>query len=461
MIRICFHGATGTVTGSMYLITVNNTQLLVDCGVFQGPRELRLRNWEKLPFDPAKLKAVIVTHAHIDHIGYLPRLAAQGFSGPVYATPPTADIAVVQLTDSAKLQEEDAAYRNKKGLTRHKKALPLFTTEDAQSVLKMFQKVSFNSWHNLASGIRFRCHIAGHVLGAASIELELDDGEKKVSVLFSGDIGRYAIPLIIDPAEPPAVDYLICESTYGGHIHPPEDPFFKMAEILDDIIERKSILLIPAFSVGRTQQIIYMVNTLIRQKRIESIDIHVDSPMAVKATDIYRRYKKYHNLNPAQLKAKSGFLSGKNVHLHRKRKASKQLNKLKGPVIILSSSGMMTGGRIMHHLINRLPDPTTTLALAGFMARGTLGRKISEGDKLVYIHKRPIEVNAKTIRLHGLSGHADFYELEHWLENMPTPRKVFLTHGEPDETIAMGNYLKEKKGWHCDIPRMDQSIELT
>lgn len=461
MIKLAFHGAAGTVTGSKYLISVNEQKVLIDCGIFQGPRDLRQRNWKPLPFAASDVSAVVVTHAHVDHVGYLPRLKREGFSGKVYATPPTAEIAKICLLDSAHLQEEDAEYRNKKGLTRHKKALPLFTTEDAEAVSRDFESVNFDVWQTISRGIRFRYHVAGHILGAASVEVALDDGGRQTSILFSGDVGRYAVPLIIDPTRPPEVEYVVCESTYGGHIHPPEDPFFVLAGILDDVIARESVLLIPAFAVGRTQQITYMVNTLARQGRIPSLDIHIDSPMAIKAIDIYRKYQDYHHLQLDNMRRHDSFLGGSNVTLHRKRKSSKALNKLKGPAIIISASGMLAGGRILHHLLNRLADANTTLALVGFMAQGTLGRKILDGDKLVYIHKTSVDVKARIIKLMSLSGHADYYELMHWLEPMTRqPRMVFVTHGEKEESKAMADHIKQERGWPCRIPSLDETVEL-
>ena len=357
MITLGFHGAARTVTGSKYLLTINQRKFLFDCGIFQGRRELRQRNWEELPFSVSELDTVILTHAHIDHIGYLPRLAVSGFTRNIIATPPTIDMAEVLLADAAHIQEEDAEYRNRKGLSRHKPALPLYTSDDAKRVTSMFKPGPFGQWIELGRELRIRFHRAGHILGASAIEAEANDGDKKVSVLFSGDVGRYAVPLIVDPEPPPITDYLVCESTYGGEVHPPADPFFELTKLIQDIIKRKSILLIPAFAVGRTQQLIYMVNVLIKQKQIPSIQINVDSPMAVKATDIYRKYSEYHSIEKSLLGGDDCAIGGKNVVLHRKRKSSKLLNKLKGPAIIISASGMLSGGRILHHLINRLPDP--------------------------------------------------------------------------------------------------------
>lgn len=462
MISLSFHGAAGTVTGSKYLLKVNDHQVMIDCGLFQGPRELRRRNWDEAPFDASQINDVILTHAHIDHIGYLPKLVRDGFNGTLWATPPTIDIAAVSLADTAHIMEEDAEYRNKRGLTRHHEAVPLFGMDDVEATMKLFDRTTFCDWIKLSDNIKFRFHKAGHILGAASVELIADDGEKERSILFSGDVGRYAVPLIVDPDQPPETDYLICESTYGGHIHEPIDPFFAMAELIDDIIARKAVLLIPSFAIGRTQQIVYMINTLIRQERIPEIDIHIDSPMSVKATDIYRKYKEYHAIDGGDFEDGDKFLEGKNVHLHRKRKSSKLLNKIKGPAIIISASGMLTGGRIMHHLLNRLDDENTTLALVGFMAAGTLGRKILDGDRHVYIHKQPIEVKAKVIKMMALSGHADYYEIDHWLEPVAaSPKRVFITHGEPEESAAMAAYLTEKHGWNCHIPILDEAVELT
>jgi len=461
LITLGFHGAAGTVTGSKYLLTVNNKRVLVDCGMLQGPRDLRQRNWTPPPFDAREVSNVILTHSHIDHIGYLPVLVRRGFKGEVFATPPTVEMAKVLLADAAYLQEEDAEYRNRKKVTRHKKALPLFDSRDAERVNDMFHEAVFNEWTDLGSGIRFRYHVAGHILGAAHVEIEADDGEKKRSILFSGDVGRYAVPLVNDPAKPPKTDYLVCESTYGGEVHQPQDIFFDFANLIDDIMKRKSVLLIPSFAVGRTQQIVYIINVLIKQGRIPPINIHIDSPMAIRATKIYQQFKGYHQLNHDLHADITEVFNDGNVSLHLDREESKALNKLKGPAVIISASGMMTGGRIMHHLLNRLSDPNTTLSLVGFMAAGTTGRKIVDGADLVYIHKHPVEVRAKVIKMFGLSGHADGYELMHWMEPLAdNPPDIFLTHGEPDRTRALADDLKRERGWDCRIPKLDEIVEL-
>ncbi len=461
MMKITFHGAAGTVTGSKYLVEVNDKKVLVDCGMFQGPKELRERNWLPLPFDPTGIDAVILTHAHIDHIGFLPKIVREGYSSPVYATPPTVDLAAVSLLDSAMLQMEDAQYRQKKKISRHETVLPLFDEDDAEAAIKLFRKANFGEWKSIGTEFRFRYHIAGHLLGAAGVELEMDDGVNRRSIFFSGDVGRYANPLTTDPSKPPMCDYLVCESTYGGKVHPAEDAFSVFEELINRVVKERSVLLIPAFAIGRTQQITYLVNQLIAKKFIPPIPIHIDSPMAIAATDIYAKFASYHSINPNKLQGDESLLDGRHVTLHRTRKSSKVLNELKGPAIILSSSGMLTGGRILHHLLNRLPDPTTTVALVGFMAEGTLGRKLMEGADLIYIHKVPVEVKARVVNFQGMSGHADWFELLHWLEPMEyQPRKVFITHGEKEQSEAMALHLHQERKWETVQPKMDESFVL-
>ncbi|MBI5266719.1 MAG: MBL fold metallo-hydrolase [candidate division Zixibacteria bacterium] len=460
MITLSFHGAAGTVTGSKYLVNCNGQRILIDCGMFQGAKELRERNWNPLPFDPRTVFTVVLTHAHIDHVGYLPRLVRLGFDGNVFATPPTCDIAAITLADSAGLQEEDAAFRNKRKATSHPVALPLFTAADAETAIDRFQAVTFGEWKKINECFRFRYHIVGHLLGAASVELEITDSNRRVTILFSGDVGRYAGPLTIDPANPPACDYLVCESTYGGRMHEPEDPYFALAALLDDVIAKRSVLLIPAFAIGRTQQIMYMMNRLEADGRISRIPVHIDSPMAIHATDLYVKYAGYHKLSEDRDELDAA-LDGRDVTLHRKRESSKDLNSLRGPAVIISASGMLTGGRILHHLINRLPDPKTIVAIVGFLPAGTLGHRLLDGDKLVYIHKQPVDVRAKIVKLSGLSGHADYYEILHWLEPMTTrPKKVFVTHGEPEQSAALAEHFRSSRGWDCRIPRLDDSVEL-
>ncbi|PWB71883.1 hypothetical protein C3F09_07375 [candidate division GN15 bacterium] len=461
MIKLSFHGAAGTVTGSKYLLDVNGTRILIDCGMYQGAKELRQRNWNPPPFDPTSISAIVLTHAHIDHVGYLPRLVKQGFAGEVYCTPPTAEIASITLEDTAHLQLEDAEFRNKKKLTSHEIALPLFTLEDVQAVEERFVSTPYDTWTKINSVFRFRYRGAGHLLGAASVELEMVDDGRRVTMLFSGDVGRYGNPLVRNPSEPPECDYLVCESTYGGRMHPPEDPYFLFAELINRAIAEKRVLLIPSFAIGRTQQIIYMIDGLLRSKMITPIQVHVDSPMAISATDIYIKYRGYHAIDPKLLAGNGCVFESKWVHLHRKRESSQTLNKLGGPAMILSASGMLTGGRILHHMINRLPDPKTLVVLVGFMAEGTLGRKLAEGADMVFIHKMPVRVKAKIVSIEALSGHADWYEILHWLETIKrAPKKVFVTHGEASQSAAMAAHIRENRGWETMIPVLDQTVEL-
>jgi metallo-beta-lactamase family protein len=461
MIQLSFHGAAGTVTGSKYLLTINNRKILIDCGMFQGARELRLRNWQPLPFDPGGVEAVILTHSHIDHIGYLPKMVREGFNGVVFSTPPSEEICRLALLDTAHLQEEDAEFRNKKKLTRHEKALPLFTAEDVESAMRLFEKIDYDEWTRIADGIRFRFQDVGHILGASGVELELNDGHKTVSIFFSGDVGRYGNPLTNNPISPPETDYLVCESTYGGRIHEPEDPEYIFENIIDEVFEKKNILLIPAFAVGRTQQIVYLVNHLIKHNRIPPIDIHIDSPMAISATDIYRKYASYRRTEPDETSNDFDLLESRNIFFHREKKDSQTLNRLRGPAIIISASGMLSGGRILHHMLNRLHDPDLIVALVGFMAEGSLGRKLAEGEKEIYIHKTLVRVAAKIISLHGLSGHADFFELLHWLEPIKNnPIRVFITHGEITQSSAMAEHLQKERNWDCLIPVLGQTVQL-
>ena len=443
------------------MLNVDGKKLLVDCGLFQGRKELRQRNWSPPQFNPQELEAIVITHAHLDHIGYLPIMLKQGFTGRIYATPPTIELARILLLDTAHIQEEDAEYRNRKRATSHEPALPLYTVDEAKLVLDHFSPVNFREWFRIGDEYRLKYHPVGHILGAACLEIQMSEGDRKKTILFSGDVGRYATPFVTDPGTPPRTDTLVCESTYGGLVHEPQDIFFEFAKIVDEVVERNAILLIPAFALGRTQQITYIANVLMKQKRIPPLNIHIDSPMAVKATDVYKKFPSFHEINHNLLDDTNDGFYGKNVFLHRKRKSSKELNSLRGPAIIMSASGMMTGGRIMHHLINRLPDPNTILLLAGYMAEGTLGRKLLEGEKMVYIHKMPIQVKAEIKTLFGLSGHADSYELLHWLEPFsPASGKVYVTHGEPERAHAMARQFSEARKWDAYVPSLDETVEL-
>jgi len=461
LLSITFFGAAGTVTGSKYLVETDNSAVLVDCGIFQGPRELRILNWDRPVYKASKIDAVIITHAHIDHVGFLPRLFRQGFDGRIYATPATIELAAISLLDTAHLQAEDASYRNRKKLTRHKEAEPLYTVHDAETVIKRMFPIPFDKRFELTDEIAFRYQPAGHILGAASVKIETVNAGKENTIFFSGDVGRYGSSLVKDPVSPESCDYLVCESTYGGRLHEVENPYSVFEDLVNTAVEEKSVILIPAFAVSRTQQITYIINSLVRQKRIPPIPIHIDSPMAISVTDIYCKYHDLHKIGLEDLTGETCLLEGRNVFMHKDRNSSKALNKLKGPAIIMSASGMMTGGRIMHHLINRLPDPSCTLIISGFMAQGTIGRKLADGEKEVFIHKQPVSVKAKVKSVLGLSAHGDFQELLHWLEPLnPAPKRVFVTHGELSQSEAMAGHLKNERNWDCYIPKLNEKIEL-
>jgi len=460
MISLSFYGAAGMVTGSKYLLTVNNEQIMIDCGMFQGRREFRELNWKPQPYKPQRIKAVILTHGHIDHVGYLPRLFRFGFRGHVYASPPTVDIAKLTLMDAAHIQMEDAAYRNRKKLTRHKKALPLFDDKDVSKIESRYRPVEFGEWKKISKNINFRFHYAGHILGAASAEIRANDGKIERNILFSGDIGRYSNPLTRRPDGPPNADYIVCESTYGGRLHKPADAHQLFIDLIKEVYRTGGVLLIPAFAIGRTQQVVFLIDQLIANKLAPEIDIHIDSPMAIAATEIYQKYHDEH-LVDTNLPGEPDIFENPRVHFHRSTEESKQLNKMKGTRVIISASGMMTAGRILHHMIVRLPDPKNVLAIVGYQVEGSLGRKLVDGEKLLYIHKQPVEVKARIENFHGLSGHADYREILYWFEKITEdPARVFITHGEKSQSEEMAEHLREERGWDCVIPQLNQTVEL-
>ena len=461
MPRLTFHGAARTVTGSKYLLEAGKAKVLFDCGLFQGLKELRLKNWGPPPFSAPQLDCVVVTHAHIDHIGYLPRLVNAGFRRPIWATPATCDLAEVMLLDSAETQSADAEYANRKHYSKHRPALALFTKRDVARAIDLFRPAKRDEWHHASGPIWFRYHDAGHLLGSAMIEVEVREGAKPLRIVFSGDVGRYGAPLYHDPAPPPQCDYLICESTYGDRDHPPETVLDAVREVVERSMQRGGVLLVASFAVGRAQQLIYLLQVLIRQGKLPELPIYLDSPMAAKATDIYRSYSADHDLSEAVLTEQIDMLEGPNVHLARSSAESKRVNAERGPAVIIASSGMMTGGRILHHLEQRLPDPRNTIGLGGFMAAGTRGRALQEGAPMLKLHGRLVPVRAAVESLSALSGHAGRSELLRWLAPLERPRKVFLTHGEPQAADSLAAELRSARGWEVALPVMGESVELS
>ena len=467
MASISFWGGVGTVTGSKYLIEAEQSRILVDCGMFQGLKELRERNWQEPPFDPRAIDAVLITHAHIDHTGYLPRFVRQGFKGAVYCSRGTADLLKILLPDAGRLQEEDADYRNRHKITRHQPALPLYTEDDAFAALKLLRPVPNDGVPvEVANGIRAGFRIAGHILGSSLVLVEIEkagsDGLGR-RVLFSGDLGHYDQPIIRDPVPPPACDYLLVESTYGDRLHDPEDPKVALQRIINDAAKREGAVLIPAFAVGRTQEIIYLIRELEDENAIPLLPVYVDSPMAAASTTAYANRKEEHDEDYASILAKQRHPLKTHSMLTASSKAqSKSLNDLRGARVIISASGMMTGGRVLHHALRLLPDPTTTLVFVGYQAAGTLGRRILDGEKEVKILGQRVPVRCQLEKIGGFSAHADWKEVIRWLEGLPTgPRRTFLTHGEPPAANAMAQRIQERFDWPVTVPTYGERFELS
>ena len=461
---LTFHGAANTVTGSKYLLETNDAKVLIDCGMFQGLKKLRQLNWAGTPFKAGALDAVLLTHAHLDHTGYLPRVVKEGFTGPIYCTPATAELAEIIMLDSAKIQEYDAKYANKKGFSKHKPALPLYEGKDVLTTVKQINSRPRGEFINIAGSIWARFHDAGHLLGSNMIEVEVRDPQREggpMRILFSGDVGRYDGPLYHDPSPPTECDYLICESTYGNRDHPETDLLASLEEVVHRSIERGGVMLMASFAIGRAQQLIYLLQCLKGEGRIPDLPIYLDSPMSCNATDIYRDFNEDHDLTESQLDGDKNndlvngrpVLAGPAVHLCRSADESKALNHLKGPAIIIASSGMMTGGRIIHHLKARLPSPETTIVMGGYQAVGTRGRRLEEGAETLRMHGMDIPVKAQIEKIPGLSGHADRSDLIRWLGHLKQdPKQVFLTHGEPDSAAALADTLRTERKWDVTVP---------
>ena len=467
MASIEFWGGVGTVTGSKYLVQTNRARVLVDCGMFQGLKELRERNWQDPPFKPGSLNAVLITHAHIDHTGYLPRLVQQGFRGPVYCSKGTADLLKILLPDAGRLQEEDADYRNRHKLTKHTPALPLYTEKDAYAALELVKPVpNTGEPIEVAPGIRGSFRIAGHILGSSLVLLELDhalaDGQGR-RILFSGDLGHYDQPIIRDPVPPPACDYLLVESTYGDRLHDPEDPKIALARIINDAAERDAPVLIPAFAVGRTQEIVYLIRELEDEKTIPVLPVTVDSPMAAAATSAYANRKEEQDEEYTSILTRQRHpLRTHSMTTASSRQESKRLNDAQGARVIISASGMMTGGRVLHHAMRLVPDPEATIVFVGYQAAGTTGRRILEGEPEVKIMGQRVPVRCCIAKIGGFSAHADYAEVLRWLGGIESgvPRQTFLTHGEPEAANAMAGHIKEKFGWNVHVPQYGEKFEL-
>ena len=452
-----FLGATRTVTGSKFLIGNQQGHILLDCGLFQGLKELRLRNWVPLPIRAAEIKAVVVTHAHIDHSGYLPRLVEQGFRGPVYATPATCDLLGVMLPDSAHLQEEEARYANKYTYSKHKPALPLYTVESAEKALTLLHPTAFGSDVNLLDNVSLRFFRTGHILGAASMRLTCGAGAKKKYLVGSGDIGRFSRPILRDPEPIDEADWLLVESTYGDRLHP-ANPEEELAKVIHETAQEKGWLLIPSFAVGRTQDLIYAIRQLEDQGKIPSLPIHVDSPMAIVATDIYCKHPEEHDLAVRELTDNQlNSLCSKAFHIHRTQEESKAINNLPGPRIIISASGMATGGRILHHLKLRLPDPKTTVLFVGFQAEGTRGRTLQDGQTEIKLLGEIVSVRAKVKTIDGFSAHADQAEILRWLRSFRRPpQRTFIIHGENHGSYVLAELIKKELQWNVEIPHRSE-----
>jgi metallo-beta-lactamase family protein len=457
-----FLGATGTVTGSKYLLEAGGEHLMIDCGLFQGAKELRLRNWNPLPVPPSSLHWLVLTHAHLDHIGYIPRLVKEGFRGEILASAATVDLANIVLPDSGHLQEEDAEYANFKGFSKHKPALPLYTYEEAVKSLAACRAVDNSKPQELSSHYTLRFLHAGHILGARMIEVTVRENGSTRRVLFSGDLGRFPQLIIPEPEVPGPPDFLLVESTYGDRLHPQDDFRARLAAIVESTAERGGTVVIPAFAVGRTQELLFVFRELIEQGKMHSVPIHVDSPMGIDVTDLYLRHREDHALETEALEARGVKpLSPPDVHFDRTRDESKALNELRYPLVIISASGMATGGRVVHHLERCLPDHRNTVLFVGFQAAGTRGQIIQSGAASVKMHGQEVRIRARIETMENLSAHADYQEMLGWLGRFQkAPGTTFVVHGEPKATEALRQKITQGLHWNVSIPTYLQKVAL-
>lgn len=452
--KLTFLGATGTVTGSKYLLEDGNQKILIDCGLFQGLKELRLRNWDKFPINPKSIDTVLLTHAHIDHSGYLPLLVKNGFEGKIYCSEATFDLCKILLPDSAYLQEEDAKRANKYGYTKHKPALPLYTKEDVLETLKHFQCVDFGKDIPLNDILSFSLTRVGHILGAASIKV--NDGH--TSIVFSGDVGRLNDPVMKPPAQIQEADYLVLESTYGDRLHETTNPLDQLEKIITNTVARGGSVIIPSFAVGRAQSLMYYIHELKEAKRIPNIPIYLDSPMAINASNLLKQHYADHKISPD----KCADICNSVIYAQTPEQSKEIYNKNNGmPVIVISASGMATGGRILHHLKHFITDSKNTILFAGFQAAGTRGARLIHGEKEIKIHGELHPVRAEILNLENISAHADYKELLDWLGHFrKAPRKIFLTHGEPEAASSLKFKIEDRFGWNVEIPSYLQQVDL-
>jgi metallo-beta-lactamase family protein len=455
MPTLTFLGAARTVTGSKHLLEVDGQRILFDCGLFQGLKELRQRNWSPLPIPPETIDAVVLTHAHIDHTGWLPRLVAQGFKGPVYCTEGTADLCRLVLPDAAHLQEEDAKFANKRGFTKHQPALPLYTEEDAAEALSRLRPTKFKQTLSIAKGINAEFINAGHLLGSSYVLVQRQD-RSGGRILFGGDLGRYSRPILPDPSPGVEADVLLVESTYGDRVHAPEDDGAKLAHIITETFARRGKVIVPAFAIGRVEELLYWLFKLEDEGRLPKLPIYVDSPMAVKGIAYYTA--RHDELDPeieAMRRKLPRFTSINSA------RDSKALVENDSPAVIIASSGMATGGRVVHHLFAGLPDPRNTVLFVGFQAAGTRGRQMVDGARHVKIFGQHVPVHAKIEKIDGMSSHADAGEIIRWLRTFPrAPKTTYLVHGEVVAQDALKARIVKELGWTVEIPTHGQKVDL-
>jgi metallo-beta-lactamase family protein len=461
MPKLTFLGAAGTVTGSKYLVEAEGKRLLVDCGLFQGLKELRLRNWSSLPQNPSSFDWCLLTHAHLDHTGYLPRLVRDGFRGPIFADAVTIELCNLLLPDSAHIMQEDAQKAQRQGYSKHNPPLPLYSPADVDPVLKAFREIPRSAPFTISPQFSVSPRNAGHILGASSLELTITENGKKTVVLFSGDIGRYGHPILKDPEVPSRCDVLLCESTYGDRDHPADSPEDAMADVVNRVAKRGGVIVIPAFAVDRTQTIMYIVRKLEDANRIPRLPVFVDSPMAISITEMYMRHHEDHVLSFTNLEKNGNPLDAHNVHYMRSVEDSKKINDVKTSAIIISASGMATGGRVLNHIAQRAPDPRNVILLAGFQAEGTRGRSLEEGAKTLRIHGQDVPIAAEVINLRQFSAHAGQSELIRWLTGLPAPpRQTYMVHGEPVASAGLKLAVESKFGWRVTLPKYLQTVDL-